>query len=369
MRYRATIFRLIISLLLFAAGLCTVGYAVWKSLEALTDGQTGKYKEAAAELDRLKALGVKVGQLPGFPIQKLDFSESPICDDDLDVLANLPDIDQIDLSDTPITDRGLVHLRHMPQLQVLRLNNTKITDEGLTNIENSPKLTILHLAHTGANLTTVKLNTLPALRIIDARYSPVGDSALANICQATGLTGLGLPHTKIGDSELAHLKQLTRLEVLDLGGTAVSDRGVAILRSIDLPALRALIISECVFTTNGLRELSGLHIKHLNLSGAKLPFPQAVTILGKCRSLVELVIDRTAVRDEDLKCLVQDFPQLTLFQACQTALSDAGLQAIGEHPNLKLLVLRDTAITADAVNRFQLAHPRIEILYGKQVKD
>jgi hypothetical protein len=360
------IFRRIVPVLLAVAGVGLAGYAVWQSLQPAADVQAAGGQRVVADLDRLKALGARFGQMPGLPIQKASFEGTAVTDDDLAALAEMPGLDQIDLSKTAITDRGMIHLRPLSRLAVVRLNGTKITEEGLAHLENKRELWMLHLRDTGVDLTGMKLETLPALRILDAGGTEVGDAALSNLARATGLIGLGLHQTKVGDAELARLKSLARLEVLDLGRTAVSDRGMAVLRSLELPALRSVTLLGCAITTDGLKELSGLRVKGLILSNTKIPFPDTFTILGKSESMTELVINETAVRDADLKRLATDFPRLEKLHASKTALTDAGLQEIGKHPKLELLVLYDTAVTLDGVNRFREAHPQVEVRYGKE---
>jgi hypothetical protein len=361
------IFRRIVPVLLVAAGVALVGYAVWQGLEPTrSDVQAGEQKRGGLDLDRLKALGARFGQLPGMPIQKVSFEGTAVSDDDVAALDDLPDLDQVDLSKTAVTDRGLAPLRRLPRLELVRLNETKVTDQGLANLENHRALWMLHLRETAVDLTSFDLSTLPALRILDVAGTPVGDAALANLARATTLASLGLRQTKVGDAELARLASLKRLEVLDLGKTAVTDRGVAVLCSLDLPALRAVTLLGCTITTQGLQELSRLRVKRVNLSETKVPFPDTFTILGKSKTLVELAIDNTGVKDGDLKRLATDFPGLTILQARKTALTDAALEQIGKHPSLQMLVLYDTAVTKEGVLRFREAYPQVDVLYGKE---
>jgi hypothetical protein len=319
----------------------------------------------AGELQRLKEMGVRFGQLPGRPIEAVGFQGTRVTDNDLRILADLSDVLRVDLSDTAITDNGLRYLGHLRQLNGLRLNNTKVTDNGLALIEGSSELELLHLMNTSVALRDVRLDSLPSLRILDATGSPVDDLSMITISRAPKLTSLGLRRTRITDRGLSELKRLTTLQVLDLSGTSVSDGCCATLRHINPPALRALVLMDCTFSTSGLRELAELRITHLNLSGGKLPFPDAIVLLGKCPALNELIIDRTAVSDDDLKALADGFSQLTLFQACKTSLSDTCFEKIGKLPHLKMLILNDTDVTSEAVDRFRVTHPQIDVRHDK----
>jgi hypothetical protein len=109
----------------------------------------------------------------------VDWSRSPIGDDDLSPMRRMTKLERLWLNDTQITNRGLAHLEEMAELRMLSLGKTQITDGGL--------------AHLG------KMTKLELLNLVD---------------------------TQISDDGLADLEGMTELEQLWLVGTQVTDEGV-----------------------------------------------------------------------------------------------------------------------------------------------
>jgi hypothetical protein len=76
-----------------------------------------------------------------------------LIDDDLTVLARLPNLRRLDFSNVcgnpaKITDEGLSQLANLKALESLDLSNTQVTDAGLKHIQGLPRLTYLCLLNT-----------------------------------------------------------------------------------------------------------------------------------------------------------------------------------------------------------------------------
>ena len=67
-------------------------------------------------------------------IVEADFSQKPVGDTDLAVIARHATLQVVWLGLTEVTDAGLIHLQSMPRLQKLGLAETSITDAGLKHL-------------------------------------------------------------------------------------------------------------------------------------------------------------------------------------------------------------------------------------------
>jgi len=67
-------------------------------------------------------------------VVEADFSQKPVGDADLAVIARHATLQKVWLTRTGVTDSGLIHLQSMPRLQELGLAHTSITDAGLKHL-------------------------------------------------------------------------------------------------------------------------------------------------------------------------------------------------------------------------------------------
>jgi len=100
------------------------------------------------------------------PVLELYAAETRITDDDLALVARLPDLQALYLSRTQITDKGLAHLAGMSSLQHLALDSTRITDAGIQHLRTLPALKSLCLVDT--NLTDEGLPALAEMPALDS---------------------------------------------------------------------------------------------------------------------------------------------------------------------------------------------------------
>jgi hypothetical protein len=59
-----------------------------------------------------------------------------IVDDDLAVLASLPNLEGLDISGTEITDASVVHLAKLPNLKYVNAHKTKMTNAGVAELKS-----------------------------------------------------------------------------------------------------------------------------------------------------------------------------------------------------------------------------------------
>ena len=118
-----------------------------------------------ATLKTLRSLRVASGAkvtgkgLATFPqLESLDVSlHETFGDEDLEVVAQLTELQHLGLSATKVTDAGLAHLPGLKKLERLDLDNTKITDEGLKQLVGLQNLRSLNLGATQVTDTGAEL--------------------------------------------------------------------------------------------------------------------------------------------------------------------------------------------------------------------
>ena len=113
-------------------------------------------------------------------IVRLDFSNSSINDDQLNIIAQFPHLIFLALQNTAITDQGLTYLNDMEYLQYLNLYNTQVSDEGLSQISDIPNLKKVFLWQTKATDEAVEelRNAKPGLEVdfgieLDTMYQSI----------------------------------------------------------------------------------------------------------------------------------------------------------------------------------------------------
>lgn len=86
------------------------------------------------------------------------FRDLRICDADLRLLKDLPDLAALDLAYTPISNAGLAHLKGLTNLDNLNLYSTAIDDDGMKHLVGLKKLNFLLAKQT--NVTSEGAKTL-----------------------------------------------------------------------------------------------------------------------------------------------------------------------------------------------------------------
>jgi hypothetical protein len=140
---------------------------------------------------------------------------------------------------------------------------------------------------------------------------------------------LRLGATKITDAGLLHLRGLNRLEELDLNNTKVSGAG--------------------------FRDLEGLHLKRLDLYGS-LTNDAGLSFLGGQANLKVLDLAGTKISGAGLIHLAQ-LKQLEVLNIDGEQLVDDDVERLRAWPNLRTLCLRQTGLSASAVNKLRLGLP------------
>ncbi len=167
----------------------------------------------------------------------------PLTDAALASFSDLEDLESLNCGGTFVKGPGLVHLAKMSKLHWINLNDTPIDDQGLACLPELKGLTTIDLVAT--KITDAGLKTLtrfPQLVELQLRRTQVSGAGLAHLAVMTKLQRLELAGSKLDDAGLGHLPALPKLAVLDISETGTGDAGLEHLRN--LAALRELHLEE-----------------------------------------------------------------------------------------------------------------------------
>jgi serine/threonine protein kinase/Leucine-rich repeat (LRR) protein len=213
-------------------------------------------------------------------VRTLNLAQTAVGNDDLQMLAQLPELTSLSLAETSISDRGLKHLATLAKLQSLDLSRTHVTGTGLADLSDLVELNELLLSYAPLKAEQlIRLSAFPKLRrlelsVASSSAATIDDAALAHLARLPALRMLGLRSARITDDGLAELAKLKDLEALDLEGTLVTDAGVEQLA--ELPRLtritlnRTGVTDEVTTTLAKIKTLRSIALKQTSVSTGAL---------------------------------------------------------------------------------------------------
>jgi internalin A len=266
-------------------------------------------------------------------LRNLSLSGNSISDDDLAILAGLPELEELTLNGDKISDAGLAHLKNAPKLSSLTLaemDGQRITDAGLehlthikqlkklaiglfwrqpkdmversdisvlTELNNSPSITDetlkivgrcsaleeLYLCSPSIHWAGLKcLAALKHLRVLHVNCAPLDAGAIECLADLPELRELSLAgsysrnhHPALSFDpqnrpDLGALGKLEKMEVLDLSFNIIDDDDM--LRFRAPPRLKELYLRSTKITGPGLASLSGMdELRRLDLCRNAIP--------------------------------------------------------------------------------------------------
>jgi hypothetical protein len=99
---------------------------------------------------------------PDQPIIAVNLRGPEVTNDDLALLAGMPNLKSLALEYVNVTNAGLAHLKNLPHIEHLSLTGTQMTDAGLKHLEGLPRLESLSLRT--VQVTDAGVNSLASLR-------------------------------------------------------------------------------------------------------------------------------------------------------------------------------------------------------------
>jgi serine/threonine protein kinase len=227
--------------------------------ESDPEGISPIYLDGASYTDR--ELAQEVSKNPNTKSVTLDRAER-ITDEGIQILENLPLVEELTLRRVKISDKGLKVVSSLPKLRKLCLTSLSgITDTGLAYLRPLTQLEGLDLS-LNADISDKGLSNLPkSLEILSLKGDPISTVGCTKIGELTQLTTLDLSNTMVDDTDLKHLEKLPKLKFLGLAGTSISDKGMKSL--IKINSLEQLILARSHVTNRGLFDLQ--HLPHIHL--------------------------------------------------------------------------------------------------------
>ncbi|XZE32625.1 hypothetical protein SH501x_003380 [Pirellulaceae bacterium SH501] len=238
---------------------------------------TGRIDEALSQLQGQSKLRNLIVGGPG------------ITDAGLQIVANFQNLGALSIVDSPITDQGLVSLQTLTKLKELSLVRLPIGNESLAPLVGNSSLVKLRL-RAAANVTDEAIN----------KYLP----------KFTNIASLELSELAIGDASLDTVSRLPKL--------------------VDLNLLRTRV------TSAGIKKLTGLPLKKLNLD------------------------DIPTIGDEAVSAILA-IPTLEFLHLGKTKVTDAGIAKLADLKSLKDLLINDTAVSEKAIADLQAKLPNLKI--------
>jgi Leucine-rich repeat (LRR) protein len=280
---------------------------------------------AMADTGWIEHAGGTIARDAGGQAVGVDLRASWTTDSDMPVLAQMKELERLDLSLTRISDRGLRALKGAPAIEELDLSFAEqITDEGAATVKGWKHLRRLNLRGTKITDATLEfLSGVPSLEWLDIGWAQVTDTGLGHLATLTNLRHLAMGGNKLTDTSLQFLRQTPQIEFLDLGGTQRTDSGLWSLQLSD----------EGMQSIAAVAELRELRLEGTAVDGRGL---------GMFASLPKL-------------------ERLSL-QGCRKLRDDAAT-ALAGFTQLRVLDLKDSSLSAEAVARIRGALPACQVIY------
>lgn len=257
--------------------------------------------------------------------ETVDLRASWVTDSDMPKFAKMQDLKRLDLSLTRISDQGLRALKTAPNIEELNLYFAeRITDEGASVVKNWKKLKKLNLRGTKITDSTLEfLAGVPTLEWLDIGWAEITDTGLEHLTALTNLKWLTFGGNKLTDNSLQFLRTMPQLEYLDIGGQQRTDSG-----------LWSLTLSEA-----GMQSIASVtELRELRMEG------RAVTGRG-----LELLKPLAKLERLDL-------------QACKRLRDDAAT-VLASMKQLKVIDLKDSSLSKEAVEKIRAALPNCEVRF------
>lgn len=242
------------------------------------------------------------------------------------IVANHPD--------TPA--EALAHIGEVSGLKVLRLSGKAIDDKAITALATATRLAVLSLTNTSVTDAGLKsLSRLENLKELSLVGNEVSEQVLEIFKQSKSLAKIRIRNTSLLQSAsfgelIQNFPNLVSLEVSEAG---LEDQALSAIGQ--LPKLTELNLLRTQVTSAGLSAIQRRPLKRLNLDD----------IVGV---------------DDDIFDTLSTLQSLEWLHLGKTRVTDEGIQRLEGLPNLKEVLLNDTAISDEAKRRLLDAKPGLK---------
>ena len=267
-----------------------------------------------------------------------------VADDDLLFLRTMESLTSLDLSRTSITDKGLELIAECPNVRFLRIVGTKCTAAGISNL----------VAH-----TSILSLDIGYLELDDDGIEAISSNMQSGLSYSLGLSGNPITNacfTKLHKNATIHSLDLTDCDVdegcllldhyarLILDGTKITDAAFA--TRLQSPAngtpltIGALSMDRTAITENVLDAFSVNPPSVLKLGDTLIP-EESLSRLG-LGPKEHLFLNSSKFTGA---CFQNWRPSIAALVMSGSGVTDAAIENIVKLPNLRNLVLKDTAVS------------------------
>jgi len=210
-------------------------------------------------------------------------------DEDLSLLAQMPQLVDLTIGCDEVTAKGLVHLQRLTRLKMLRLHHMDLSSSKPLPLGHLKELT--HLSITYANVGDEGVSFIAELaeNLKSATFAGnrITDDGLEQFKPLRNLEQLDLP-AGITCQGLKHLTSMPSLENLTLRGKYIDDECMPLV--VDM-MLRRLELHETTVTNEGLRKLAESNtLERLFIRRSRVT-DDGIGVLAEIPSLQEVDID------------------------------------------------------------------------------
>ncbi len=248
-----------------------------------------------------------------------------------------------------------------PFAQRLELGGSLIGNDALRSVLKLSSLRVLGLENC-PNISDAGLgllNALPYLQQLNVSGNRnITDKGVATLFPLRLLT-LSVAHTSLTDVGVNYLRRLRSLEYLDASDNGITDKGVRLIST--MPLKRLDLAGEQTVTNNGFEALENMKSLRALVLDSNEQLGPCLPKLGTL-NLESLSLSRTAVRDSDLPALV-GMKHLTYLNLNHTSITDEGLVTLAKIKSLKWLSLKSVVSISDSgVRKFCETLPQCQVL-------
>jgi len=274
---------------------------------------------ASKSIKRIRLLGSNVSNAglaylkDMVQLELLDLNEcEQISDVGVKHLQGLTRLRNLSLWGPQITDKGLAYLSKFTDLSALTIRKCDVTDRGFEVLSRMRKLKELDLAFTdagdGALDSMASVNVISKLKLRASGVTPNGIAS--HIFKFANLTLLDLGETNMNDAAMTAIGKMTRLEDLNLLRTHVTDEMISML--VNLPLKRLNLDDNQGITDKAMDSISHFQTLEFLHLGKTQVTDQSIEKIALLSNLKDLILNDTVVSKESLQRLQQKLPNLTI---------------------------------------------------------